>query len=137
MAIRDILTESPKVKNFSKEKKELIKTKIDLIKEALEQNPLRRNMVLNRRLEIDETGNNLSTWLNAKVGQVIEDKSFASFGMQHEEYFGSDLQITLLAKKGDSIMNVDNIGESEYLVQAGSKYKVLARGTNSIVVEII
>lgn len=137
MAMRDILTESPKVKSFSKEKKELIKTKIDLIKEALEQNPLKRNMVLNRRLEISETGNNLSTWLNAKVGQVIEDKSFASFGMQHEEYFGSDLQITLLAKKGDSIMNVDNIGESEYLVQAGSKYKVLARGTNSIVVEII
>ena len=137
MAMRDILTESPKVKSFSKEKKELIKTKIDLIKEALEQNPLKRNMVLNRRLEISETGNNLSTWLNAKVGQVIEDKSFASFGMQHEDFFGSDLQITLLAKKGDSIMNVDNIGESEYLVQAGSKYKVVARGTNSIVVEII
>ena len=137
MAMRDILTESPKVKSFSKEKKELIKTKIDLIKEALEQNPLKRNMVLNRRLEISKTGNNLSTWLNAKVGQVIEDKSFASFGMQHENYFGSDLQITLLAKKGDSIMNVDNIGESEYLAQAGSKYKVLARGTNSIVVEII
>ena len=137
MAMRDILTESPKVKSLSKEKRELIKTKIDLIKEALEQNPLKRNMVLNRRLEISETGNNLSTWLNAKVGQVIEDKSFASFGMQHEDFFGSDLQITLLAKKGDSIMNVDNIGESEYLVQAGSKYKVLARGTNSIVVEII
>ena len=57
--------------------------------------------------------------------------------MQHEDFFGSDLQITLLAKKGDSIMNVDNIRESEYLVQAESKYKVLARGTNSIVVEII
>ena len=137
LAIRDILTESPEVKKWSEEKIELTKNRINYIKEFIEQNPLRRNMVLNRRLEIDETRNNLSTWLNAKVGQVIEDKSFASFAMRHEDYFGSDLQITLLAKKGDSIINVDNAVESEYLVQARSKYKVLARGTNSIVVEII
>lgn len=137
MAIRDILTESPKSKVFSEEKIESTKTRIGLIKEAIEQNPLKRNMVLNRRLEIRGNGDNLSTWLNAKVGQVIEDKSFVSFGMKHETDFGSDLHLTLLAKKGDPIMNVDNIYESEYLAQAGLKYKVLARGTNSIVVEIV
>lgn len=137
MAIRDILTESPKSKVFSEEKTESVKTRIGLIKEAIEQNPLKRNMVLNRRLEIRGNGDNLSTWLNAKVGQVIEDKSFVSFGMKHETDFGSDLHLTLLAKKGDPVMNVDNIVESEYLAQAGLKYKVLARGTNSIVVEIV
>jgi hypothetical protein len=137
MAIRDILTESPKSKVFSEEKIESAKTRIGLIKEAIEQNPLKRNMVLNRRLEIRGNGDNLSTWLNAKVGQVIEDKSFVSFGMKHETDFGSDLHLTLLAKKGDPVMNVDNIVESEYLAQAGLKYKVLARGTNSIVVEIV
>lgn len=137
MAIRDILTESPKSKVFSEEKTESTKTRIGLIKEAIEQNPLKRNMVLNRRLEIRGNGDNLSTWLNAKVGQVIEDKSFVSFGMKHETDFGSDLHLTLLAKKGDPVMNVDNIVESEYLAQAGLKYKVLARGTNSIVVEIV
>lgn len=137
MAIRDILTESPKSKVFSEEKIESAKTRIGLIKEAIEQNPLKRNMVLNRRLEIRGNGDNLSTWLNAKVGQVIEDKSFVSFGMEHETDFGSDLHLTLLAKKGDPVMNVDNIYESEYLAQAGLKYKVLARGTNSIVVEIV
>lgn len=137
MAIRDVLTESPESKAFSKTKIESTKTKIGLIKKAIEQNPLKRNMVLNRRLEIRGNGDNLSTWLNAKVGQVIEDKSFVSFGMKHETDFGSDLQITLLAKKGDPIMNVDNMYESEYLAQAGLKYKVLARGTNSIVVEIV
>lgn len=137
MAIRDILTESPKSKVFSEEKIESTKTRIGLIKEAIEQNPLKRNMVLNRRLEIRGNGDNLSTWLNAKVGQVIEDKSFVSFGMKHETDFGSDLHLTLLAKKGDPVMNVDNIVESEYLAQAGLKYKVLARGTNSIVVEIV
>lgn len=137
MAIRDILTESPKSKVFSEEKIESAKTRIGLIKEAIEQNPLKRNMVLNRRLEIRGNGDNLSTWLNAKVGQVIEDKSFVSFGMKHETDFGSDLHLTLLAKKGDPVMNVDNIYESEYLAQAGLKYKVLARGTNSIVVEIV
>lgn len=137
LVIRDILTESPEIKNWSEERIELNKNRINLIKEFIEQNPLKRNMVLNRRQRISGAGNNLSTWLNAKVGQVIEDKSFTSFGMLHEDYFGSDLQITLLAKKGDSIINVDNMIESEYLVQAGSKYKVLARGTNSIVVEIV
>ena len=137
LVIRDILTESPEIKNWSEERIELNKNRINLIKEFIEQNPLKRNMVLNRRQKISGAGNNLSTWLNAKVGQVIEDKSFTSFGMLHEDYFGSDLQITLLAKKGDSIINVDNMIESEYLVQAGSKYKVLARGTNSIVVEIV
>lgn len=137
MAIRDILTESPKSKVFSEEKTESTKTRIGLIKEAIEQNPLKRNMVLNRRLEIRGNGDNLSTWLNAKVGQVIEDKSFVSFGMKRETDFGSDLHLTLLAKKGDPVMNVDNIVESEYLAQAGLKYKVLARGTNSIVVEIV
>lgn len=137
MAIRDILTESPKSKVFSEEKIESTKTRIDLIKKAIKQNPLRQNMVLNRRLEIRGNGDNLSAWLNAKVGQVIEDKSFVSFGMNHEIYFRSDLHLTLLAKKGDPIMNVNNIDESEYLAQAGLKYKVLARGTNSIVVEIV
>lgn len=137
MAIRDILTESPKSKVFSEEKTESTKTRIGLIKEAIEQNPLKRNMVLNRRLKIRGNGDNLSTWLNVKVGQVIEDKSFVSFGMKHETDFGSDLHLTLLAKKGDPVMNVDNIVESEYLAQAGLKYKVLARGTNSIVVEIV
>lgn len=136
-AIRDILTESPKSKVFSEEKIESTKTRIDLIKKAIKQNPLRQNIVLNRRLEIRGNGDNLSAWLNAKVGQVIEDKSFVSFGMNHEIYFGSDLHLTLLAKKGDPIMNVNNIDESEYLAQAGLKYKVLARGTNSIVVEIV
>lgn len=136
-AIRDILTESPKSKVFSEEKIESTKTRIDLIKKVIKQNPLRQNMVLNRRLEIRGNGDNLSAWLNAKVGQVIEDKSFVSFGMNHEIYFGSDLHLTLLAKKGDPIMNVNNIDESEYLAQAGLKYKVLARGTNSIVVEIV
>lgn len=137
MAIRDVLTESSKIKGFSETKIKSTETKIGLIKKAIEQNPLKRNMVLNRRLEIRGNGDNLSTWLNAKVGQVIEDKSFVSFGMKHETDFGSDLQITLLAKKGDPIMNVDNMYESEYLAQAGLKYKVLARGTNSIVVEIV
>lgn len=137
MAIRDVLTESSKIKGFSETKIKSTETKISLIKKAIEQNPLKRNMVLNRRLEIRGNGDNLSTWLNAKIGQVIEDKSFVSFGMKHETDFGSDLQITLLAKKGDPIMNVDNMYESEYLAQAGLKYKVLARGTNSIVVEIV
>lgn len=134
-SIRNRLTNPGYIMSYENQVK--IDKYINSLKEAIQQNPLERNMVLNRRLSIDKTGSNLGIWLNAKVGQVIEDKSFASFGMTHETYFGSDLQITLLAKKGSPIMNVDNRSESEYLAQAGLKYKVIARGTNSVVVEIV
>lgn len=81
--------------------------------------------------------NNLNQWLEANVGDVIEDKSFTSFSLDQISSFGNDIQITLLAKKGDKISNINNDFEYEYLVQKNSKYKVIAKGTNSIVVELV
>lgn len=107
------------------------------IAEAIDKNPCKENLVLYRRLEARDI-NSLNELLNAEVGSIIEDKSFSSFSLQQLNEFGSDFQITLLAKKGDKVANINNtIYEYEYLTQRLSKFKVLAKGLNSIVVEMV
>lgn len=107
------------------------------IAEAIDKNPCKENLVLYRRLELREI-NSLNELLNAEVGSVIEDKSFSSFSLKQLSSFGNDFQITLLAKKGDKVANINNtIAEYEYLTQRFSKFKVLAKGLNSIVVEMV
>lgn len=107
------------------------------IAEAIDKNPCKENLVLYRRLELREM-NSLNELLNAEVGSIIEDKSFGSFSLKQLNEFGNDFQITLLAKKGDDVANINNtIGEYEYLTQRASKFKVLAKGLNSIVVEMV
>lgn len=108
-----------------------------LIAEAIDKNPCKENLVLYRRLEARDM-NSLNELLNAEVGSVIEDKSFSSFSLKQLSLFGSDFQITLLAKKGDKVANINNtVNEYEYLTQRFSKFKVLAKGLNSIVVEMV
>lgn len=109
------------------------------IESLINKNPCEENLVLNRRVNININDlNGLNEWLNAEVGSVIEDKSFSSFSLRQLKQFGSDFQITLLAKKGDKVSNVNNpLGELEYVAQRNSKYKVVAKGMNSVVVELV
>lgn len=110
-----------------------------IISSFIDKNPLEDNLVLNRRMDVNTISdiNTLNQWIGANVGDVIEDKSFTSFSLRQLANFGDDLQVTLLAKKGDKISNINNPYETEYLAQKNSKYKVIAKGTNSIVVEIV
>lgn len=110
-----------------------------IISSFIDKNPLEDNLVLNRRMDVNTISdiNALNQWIEANVGDVIEDKSFTSFSLRQLANFGDDLQVTLLAKKGDKISNINNPYETEYLAQKNSKYKVIAKGTNSIVVEIV
>lgn len=110
-----------------------------IISSFIDKNLLEDNLVLNRRMDVNTISdiNALNQWIGANVGDVIEDKSFTSFSLRQLATFGDDLQVTLLAKKGDKISNINNPYETEYLAQKNSKYKVIAKGTNSIVVEIV
>lgn len=110
-----------------------------IISSFIDKNPLEDNLVLNRRMDVNTISdiNALNQWIGVNVGDVIEDKSFTSFSLRQLTNFGDDLQVTLLAKKGDKISNINNPYETEYLAQKNSKYKVIAKGTNSIVVEIV
>lgn len=124
--------------NIGKEKNTTVEQISSTISSFIDKNPIKDNIVLNRRMSVDSDNiNNLNQWLEANVGDVIEDKSFTSFSLDQISSFGNDIQITLLAKKGDKISNINNDFEYEYLVQKNSKYKVIAKGTNSIVVELV
>lgn len=124
--------------NIGKEKNTTVEQISSTISSFIDKNPIKDNVVLNRRMSVDNDNiNNLNQWLEANVGDVIEDKSFTSFSLDQISSFGNDIQITLLAKKGDKISNINNDFEYEYLVQKNSKYKVIAKGTNSIVVELV
>lgn len=110
----------------------------DTLTELIDKHPLKENMVLTRRLSFHPYElNKMNKFFIAEVGDIIEDKSFQSFAIKPQNLFGSDFQITLLAKKGDKVMNALNQYELEYIVQRGVKYKVLKKGFNSIVVEIV
>lgn len=123
--------------NYGKGGEKNVPLMAEAIAEAIDKNPCKENLVLYRRLEARDM-NSLNELLNAEVGSIIEDKSFGSFSLKQLSSFGSDFQITLLAKKGDNVANVNNtIGEYEYLTQRFSKFKVLAKGLNSIVVEMV
>lgn len=108
------------------------------LKNIIDKNPLQENLILTRRMQLNAfSPNRLNTYLTAEVGTIIEDKSFQSFGTQAQLDFGNDFQITLLAKKGDKVTNACNPTELEYIVQKNTKFKVLKKGFNSIMVEII
>lgn len=134
----DVGYNSVRAVNIGKEKNTTVEQISSTISSFIDKNPIKDNVVLNRRMSVDSDNiNNLNQWLEANVGDVIEDKSFTSFSLDQISSFGNDIQITLLAKKGDKISNINNDFEYEYLVQKNSKYKVIAKGTNSIVVELV
>ena len=119
-----------------KEGDEFCKTHIENIVKAIDKNRIKEDIVLTRRMSFKSV-NSLNKWLNLKEGDIITDNSFTSFSLKHLSFFGDDFSITLLAKKNDPIMNVHNVNEFEFLVQKGTKFKVLKKGLNSIVVEIV
>lgn len=134
----DMGYDSIRAVNIGKKKDTTVEQISSTISSFIDKNPIKDNVVLNRRMSVGNYNiNNLNQWLEANVGDVIEDKSFTSFSLDQISYFGNDIQITLLAKEGDKISNINNDFEYEYLVQKNSKYKVIAKGTNSIVVELV
>ena len=108
-----------------------------IISSYIDKHPIEDNLVLNRRMKISSNINGLNQWIGAEIEIIEIMKMKQSFFLLQYHQFGNDLQITLLAKKGDKVSNIDNSFEQEYLVQKNSKYKVIAKGTNSIVVELV
>lgn len=123
------------------EKLDGIKTMSDNIDKYIDEHRITDNLILNRRLRLNSeniTNKDFTRWFTAEVGEIIEDKSFSSFSLDQMSAFGDDLQITLLAKKGQAVSNINNdIEEYEYLTQRNSKFKIISRGLNSIVVELL
>lgn len=118
--------------------KEEYEPHIKNIANMIDKNRIKEDIVLTRRMAYKKNNlNSLNKWLNLREGDVITDNSFVSFSLEHQSSFGNDFSITLLAKKNDPIMNAHNVNELEFLVQKGTEFKVLKKGLNSIIVEIV
>lgn len=119
------------------------KKTLDSIENFMNKSSLEENMILYRRLKANpksEGGlNSLNDFYKLDVGDEFEDKSFGSYAPQPNSNFGDDFQITLMAKKGSKISPIGNglMFEQEFLANKGMKFRVVAKGTNSIAVEIV
>lgn len=103
--------------------KERVNRKVDSISKFISDNKLKKDLVLYRMVE-DRRKNPFFTKLNE--GDIYEDKSFSSTSLIKQKHFG-DFTIKILAKKGSNVANVDNPGELEYLVDRGSKFRVIEK----------
>lgn len=135
VAIRSYLT-NPKEYN-----KEIVNSSMDsdIVKEVSEDlskfinnNKITENLSLNRRVKGD--GSNFFKSLNK--GDVYEDKSFSSTSLKELDHFG-DFNIEILAKKNSNISNIDGSSEYEYLIDKGSKFRVLGKSDTGIIVELL
>ena len=105
----------------------------------IEKNKIDHDIVLSRRIDINGVWapEAVNRFMSLKEGDVYEEESFASYSMAQLSDFG-EFQVTLLAKKGQNIANIQGLeGEFEYLANKNTKYRVIGRGFNSVVVEMV
>ena len=114
------------------ERDEELDADIENISSFIQKNKIDENLVLNRRV----TGKGVEFFQSLKKGDIYEDKSFSSTSLKELTHFG-DFNISILAKKGSSVANINNPGELEYLVDKGSKFRVLDKNENGIIVELL
>lgn len=113
-----------------------IKKKVDDLTQYINEHPLKENVVLNRRMTLNEK--QYKKFMSMNIGDVFETPRFSSFSTQQIETFGSDLNLCLLAKKGDKLAPIDgHFAVFELLCQRGTKFKVLGKSLNSMLIEIV
>lgn len=120
--IRDFIT-YPGDKNLSKE--------ISNISKFINDNKIDIDLSLNRRVM---TGGTFFHKLNE--GDIYEDKSFSSTSLVEISAFG-DFNIKILAKAGSTVSNLGDSNEFEYLIDKGSKFRVLEKVEMGIIVELL
>lgn len=92
-----------------------------LLTKFISDNKISKDTVLNRRVM---TGNTFFNSLG--VGDIYEDKSFSSTSLQELDQFG-DFNIKILAKRGSLVANACNKKEFEYIIDKGSKFRVIEK----------
>lgn len=112
---------------YMKEKQNLIDTFID------EQPSLSENIAFSRRIDADSFQECFSS---LKPGDIGTFKPMQSFSFAQIDWFG-EAQITLLAKKGERMYNIDNPAELEYLTKSNTKFRVIASGYNSMAIQLV
>lgn len=126
LTIREYLSNTD---SFSKENEYLVdklKKDTDNISKFIKDNPLSKNLTLHRRCLSDST-----FFTKLKENDIYEDKSFSSTSLQQRAEFG-DFHIKILAKSGSRVSNINNKREFEYLIDKGSKFRVIEKHENGL-----
>ena len=109
-----------------------IEGEISNISSFISKNKIKENLSLNRRVE----GEGLGFFKGLKEGDVYEDASFSSTSLKELPIFG-DFNIEILAKAGSPVANIHNKWELEYLIDKGSKFRVLKKSETGMIVELL
>lgn len=113
------------------ETKESIQKDIDNLSKFIDDNKIDKDLCLYRNVMIGGT-----FFTKLKEGDIYEDKSFSSTALTPQDIFG-DFEIKILAKKDSKVSNLDNDKEQEYLVDKDSKFRVIEKKDNGIIVELL
>jgi len=129
MYIRDYLTSG---KINEKERSELLlKKDINNLSRLIKNNKITKDLALYRMVNTDS-----DFFTKLREGDVYSDASFSSSSLLKQEEFG-DFTIKILAKKGSNVANANNDGELEYLIDKGSKFRVIEKKDFGITVELL
>jgi len=134
-AIRNYLADPDNYDNeaigSSMDKDTVEKVSNDLSK-FINSNKITENVSLSRRIK----GDAVNFFKGLEKGDVYEDKSFSSTSIKELDHFG-EYNIEILAKKGSSVSNIDNSSELEYIIDRGSKFRVLDKSETGMIVELL
>jgi len=109
---------------------------IDDLSEYITNNKIDRDVVLSRRINVVSNEETSKFFGNLKVGDVYQDKSFTSSSLLELYGFG-EFNIKIFAKKGSNAACSVNNNEFEYVIEKGSKFKVIETKNNNITVELL
>lgn len=110
----------------------IMKGKVESISSFIGKNKIKESISLNRNVKHD----GVAFFKGLKEGEVYVDKSFSSTSLVEQKLFG-DFNIEILAKKGSNVANIANEKEYEYLIDKGSKFRVLKSSDTGIIVELL
>jgi len=102
------------------------------ISDFISKNKITENLSLNRRVK----GKGSEFFKSLDKGDIYKDESFSSTSLDELTQFG-DFNIEILAKKGSNISHAVNDTELEYIVDKGSKFRVLDKSEKGIIVELL
>lgn len=105
---------------------------VDDLSQLINDNKIQENMILNRRVK----GDGVKFFKSLKKGDIYEDQSFSSTSLRELGQFG-EFNIAILAKKDSNVCNLNNFGEVEYLIDKGSRFRLLDKNENGIIVELL
>jgi hypothetical protein len=134
-AVRGYLTDPDKYdpENFLSDiDKEDVQGVAENLSKFISDNKIEDNLYLRRGIK----GEGVNFFNSLKVGEIYEDKSFTSTSLIQLDHFG-DYKLSILAKKGSSVACIDNPGEREFLIDKGSKFRVLDKKENGLIVELL